>query len=152
MLKKIYIHINELILDQYGNYVIQYILENNKGNNDLNEIYQALNGHIYEYSLHKFASNVIEKALNFGDEKQKKQIIDEIILLDEKEIQNDIIITLVQDKFGNYVIQKILEYSDPVTRQKIVQKISKKENLIKNEGFSKHVISFIQKLNKHNKS
>ena len=147
MLEKLYLHINELILDQYGNYVIQYILENNRKNNDLNEIYKALKGHIYDYSFHKFASNVIEKAITFGNEKQKNNIINEIILLEEE--NNDIIISMVQDKFGNYVIQKIMEYSDNNTQQKIIQKILKKEKLIQNEGFSKHVINYIQKLYKN---
>ncbi len=146
MLKKIYIHINELILDQYGNYVIQYILENNRNNCELNEIYQALKGHIYEYSFHKFASNVIEKALTYGDKKQKNEIINEIMLLEEKE--KNIIISLVQDKFGNYVIQKIMEYSEPIIQKKIVKKILKNENMIRNQGFSKHVINYIQKLYK----
>ena len=145
MLKEIFLYINELILDQYGNYVIQYILENNKKNNNLNEVYQSLKNHIYEYSFHKFASNVIEKALIFGNQIQRNEIINEIMLLDEK--QNNSIITLVQNKFGNYVIQKMIEYSDIQTQKKIVKKILKNENLLKNEGFSKYVLNFIQKIN-----
>ena len=65
--------------------------------------------------------------------------------MDEK--QNNTIIALTKNKFGNYVIQKIIEYSDSVTQKKIVQKILKNENLIKNEGFSKHVVNYIQKMN-----
>ena len=107
--------------------------------------YESLKNHIYEYSFHKFASNVIEKALIFGNQKQRKEIINEIMLLDEK--QNNSIITLVQNKFGNYVIQKIIEYSDIPTQKKIVEKILKNENLLKNEGFSKYVLNFIQKIN-----
>ena len=149
MLKEIFLYINELILDQYGNYVIQYILENNKNNNNLNEIYQSLKNHIYEYSFHKYASNVIEKALTYGNQRQKNEIINEIILLDE--IQENTIISLVQNKFGNYVIQKIIEYSDFLTQKKIVQKILKNENLIKNEGFSKYVLNYIRKINTNNK-
>ena len=148
MLKEIYKHINELILDKYGNYVVQFIIENNKENDNLNEIYQALNGKIYNYSLHKFASNVIEKALNKGSEKQRRDIINEIIFLDEKE--KDIIISMVKDKFGNYVIQKIIEYSDPLTKQKIINKILKEKNILKSEVFSKHVMNYIQKFNVYN--
>ena len=64
-----------------------------------------------------------------------------------EEKQNNTIIALTKNKFGNYVIQKIIEYSDSVTQKKIVQKILKNENLIKNEGFSKHVVNYIQKMN-----
>ena len=148
MLKKIYSHINELILDKYGNYVVQFIIENNKEIDNLNEIYQAISGYIYNYSLHKFASNVIEKALSKGNEKQRKDIINEIILLDEE--KKGIIISMVKDKFGNYVIQKMIEYSEPLIKQKIINKILKEENILKSEGFSKHVINYIQKFNVYN--
>ena len=145
MLKEIYSHINELILDQYGNYVVQFIIENNKEKDNLNEIYQSISGHIYNYSIHKFASNVIEVALNKGNEKQRKDIINEILLLDEE--KKGIIISMAQDKFGNYVIQKIIEYSEPLIKQKIISKILKDKNILKTEGFSRHVINYIQKFN-----
>ena len=88
--------------------------------------------------------NVIEKAITFGNEKQKNNIINEIIILEEE--NNDIIILMVLDKFGNYVIQKIMEYSDNITQQKIIQKILKKEKLIQNKGFSKHEIKIYSKI------
>ena len=78
MLEKIYSNVKELSQDQYGNYIIQYILDNNKGNN-VDSIYEELKGHIYEFSLHKYASNVIEKALTYGNKTQRENIINEIM-------------------------------------------------------------------------
>lgn len=54
---------------------------------------------------------------------------------------------MAQDKFGNYVIQKIIEYSEPLIKQKIISKILKDKNILKTEGFSRHVINYIQKFN-----
>ena len=57
---------------------------------------------------------------------------------------------MVKDKFGNYVIQKIIEYSEPLIKQKIINKILREENILKSKGFSKHVINYIQKFNVYN--
>ena len=141
ILEKIYMYVKELSEDQYGNYIIQYILENNKKNN--NAIYEGLKGHIYDFSLHKYASNVIERALNYGNDKQRKNIIDEIIKQDDA--MQDCILSMVKDKFGNYVAQKLIEFSDLDTRNNIIKRITS-QSLKRRDGFSKHVINFIEKI------
>ena len=146
MLSKLFKDINELIQDQYGNYVIQFILENQSiNNNDLLPIFESLKGNVYKYSFHKFASNVVERCLTFGNDKQRKDIINEIIELDEN--NPEYIINMVKDRFANYVIQKMIEHSDNNNQQKLIKIILSKQNKIKNDGFSKHVLNFIEKIN-----
>ena len=137
----------ELSEDQYGNYIIQYILENQKGNN-VDSIYEGLKGNIYDFSIHKYASNVVERALTFGNKTQRQNIINEIIEQDDQ--MKECLLSMVKDKFGNYVVQKIIEYSDPVTRSNIINRIRSSQTLKKKDGFSKHVINFIDKLNSGN--
>jgi pumilio RNA-binding family len=126
--------INKIIIDlcqdQYGNYVIQHILEIKKGEK-CEEIFKALEGKIYEMSIHKFASNVIERCLHFGSKEEKDHLIDEIILKGDK-VHNSLI-SLVKDKFGNYVVQKMIEYSDKDKRDQIINKILKKYLFINDE-------------------
>ena len=54
---------------------------------------------------------------------------------------------MVKDKFGNYVVQKLIEFSDAKTRENIINRIISSQSLKKKDGFSKHVINFIEKLN-----
>ena len=133
----------ELCQDQYGNYVIQHLLETKKGEN-CNDIYNALKGRIFDMAIHKYASNVIEKCLNNGTKEQKDSLINEI--LSKNDNVHDSLITLVKDKFGNYVIQKMIEYSEPEQKEAIIQKIISSGALKKKDNFSKHVISCIDKL------
>ena len=72
-------------------------------------------------SIHKFASNVIERCLHFGAKNQKNKLIDEILEKNEKMYNS--LISLVKDKFGNYVVQKMIEYSDDDKRKEIINKI-----------------------------
>lgn len=46
---------------------------------DKNKIVKSIKGNVINLSNHKFASNVVEKCLEYGSEKDKKDIIDEII-------------------------------------------------------------------------
>lgn len=149
MLNSLFYNINDLIQDQYGNYVIQFILENQAINNqDLLPIFQSLKGNIYQYSFHKFASNVIERCITFGNEQQKREIINEVFNLVKRD--EELIINMVRDKFANYVVQKIIEFSDSNIQQELIRIILSRQNKIKNEGFSKHVLNYIEKLNSGN--
>ncbi len=66
---------------------------------------------------------------------------------DEKK---DCIFTLTKDKFGNYVVQKMIEYSDEKTKKNIIDRILSNPGMKKKEGFTKHVINFIEKINGQN--
>ena len=147
MLDEIYKEVKELSEDQYGNYIIQYILENRKGKN-VEKIYEGLKGNIYDFSLHKYASNVVERALTFGNSEQRQNIISEIMERDDQ--MHECLLSMVKDKFGNYVVQKIIEYSDAETQQNIIKRVINSPSLKKRDGFSKHVINFIEKLSANN--
>lgn len=141
ILQEIYERINELCMDQYGNYVIQNIVEKIKENG---KVFEALKGKIYEYSKHKFASNVIEKCLSVGTREQINLIVQEIIEFDNR--NNEVLFTLVKDKYGNYVVQKMIEVADLNAKEILVKKINNSQALKKRDGFSKHVISLIEKM------
>lgn len=66
-----------IFLDQYGNYVIQHLLVHGKLSDRI-EIARQVRGKILQYSQHKFASNVIEKCVQYGDDEQRKWLIEEI--------------------------------------------------------------------------
>ena len=63
---------------------------------------------------------------------------------DEKK---DCIFTLTKDKFGNYVVQKMIEYSDKKKKKNIIDRILSNPGIKKKEGFTKHVINLIEKIN-----
>ena len=72
------------------------------------EVYDSLKTRIYDISIHKFASNVIEKCLHYATDEQKANLINELLSKDDN--VHDSLISLVKDKFGNYVVQKMIEY------------------------------------------
>lgn len=99
-----------------------------------------LNNYIHFLNI----SNVIEKCLAFGNATQRRMIIDEIISKDEK--TSDSLLAMVKDKYGNYVVQKTIEAADMKTKELIIKRIINSQTLKKRDGFSKHVINFIEKM------
>lgn len=74
----------------------------------------------------------------------KEDLINEIISKNDN--MHDSLITLVKDKFGNYVVQKMIEYSDNDQKDRIIQKIISSGTLKKKDSYSKHVVTCIEKL------
>jgi pumilio RNA-binding family len=129
--KSILLNLKDIITDQYGNYIIQSIIE--KPNSTFtNEYILEISKNVSLYSTNKFSSNAVEKCL---ENKNMKNIILEKIL--EKNVFEKILL----DKFGNYVIQKALLTSDDKIRKIIFQKIKPLINRLKGEYFGQRLIS-----------
>ncbi|KAJ7910989.1 armadillo-type protein [Mycena leptocephala] len=68
-----------LMQDQYGNYVIQWILEYGQRPEDKALIAAQLRGHLLFMAQSKFASNVCEKVLLHADSASRHALIEEIM-------------------------------------------------------------------------
>ena len=113
-------YLKVIIFDQFGNYLIQFFLEQKKGNY-LDNLFQLIQTNIFYYSKDEFAINVVETALKEGNDLQRKFLINEILRIDKN--QKDFIISLAQDECGNYLVQLIYELGEEKTRKIIEKKI-----------------------------
>lgn len=80
---------------------------------------------------------MIEKCLSHGTLEQRKDIIDQIISKDD--MVHDSLLAMVKDKFGNYVVQKMIEYASPDIKENIVKRIITSQSLKKRDGFCKYL-------------
>ena len=65
------------IQDQYGNYVVQHILEHGRPDDKL-KITNEMRGRVVQLAQHKFASNVIEKCVTSSSRATRALMIDEV--------------------------------------------------------------------------
>lgn len=100
-----------LSLDAYGNYVVQYVLAKNEIE-AITKIVELVKTEIVKLSLHKFGSNVIEKCLRVSS--LSGELISEL-LKSEGEL-----VKLLNDPFGNYVLQTSLD----VAKEKQFEELS----------------------------
>merc|ERR550537_2047241 len=76
----------------------------------------AVRGHIGELSAHKFSSNVVEKTLQVGDREARTTVIQELVSYSGFE-------RLLQDPFGNYVVQKAMSVAHGETLDEVMDAI-----------------------------
>ena len=124
-----------LIRDQFGNYVYQCVLLLN--DEEINyKIIDIIYDTIIPLCKEKYSSNVIEKLFEINNIVIVNQLIDYITKTDNK------ILELVTNKYGNYIIQKILNVcTDKNLFFRILNSISKNIILINNVSFGKKLIS-----------
>ncbi|KAH3762630.1 armadillo-type protein [Pelomyxa schiedti] len=126
-----------LVQDPFGNYVVQYVLELPLANIARGLAHQ-LKGYIAELSMQKFSSNVMEKIIQSGDLEAKYLVVKEITESPE-------IATLLQDPFGNYVVQTALSHADPSQHRALVEKINPHLPQLRNTPYGKRIQTKVMK-------
>merc|ERR1719282_75409 len=104
-----------LVQDPFGNYVVQHLIlmGHTRPNPNVTRIIDSLRGKMFELSLQKFSSNVLEKCLLNSNDKDRNKIINEI-LNPPNCLPSEAVRMLLFHQYGNYVYQQALEVAkDP---------------------------------------
>lgn len=138
---------HELMINQFGNYVVQSVITEGEGRKhdrdlavaeiktrifDCELAWPRINlsppprslsffSHVTETNTpvcrHKFASNVVEKALKHANPADKREVISEMIGDDSGENR---IQTLLRDQYGNFPVQTALAEAEKDQRDKLL--------------------------------
>ena len=87
-------------MDPYANYVAQYMFENGDKERNSECVKEFFVGSTLQLATDKYASNVVEKALHFTTPEAQHCIVTELYGVDPEHL-----IALIQDSYGNYIIQ-----------------------------------------------
>lgn len=131
-----------LAQDQYGNYVVQHVLEHGKPH-ERTSIIDQLIGQIVQMSQQKFASNVVEKCLTFGTPEERQILVTEMLGTTD---ENEPLQVMMKDQFANYVVQKVLETCDDRQLEMILNRIKVHLNALKKYTYGKHIVARVEKL------
>ncbi|KAM7271079.1 hypothetical protein ACFE04_030293 [Oxalis oulophora] len=142
MMDEIFLSVCMLAQDQYGNYVVQHVLEFGKPD-ERTVIIKKLTGQIVQMSLQKFASNVIEKCLTFGTVQERQTLVNEMLGTTD---ENEPLQIMMKDQFANYVVQKVLETCDDQQLELILNRIKVHLNTLKKYTYGKHIVARVEKL------
>lgn len=124
-----------LICDHYGNYVIQSVIlfNDEKINND---VYKVISRHIIYLCKNQFSSIVIEKLLELKPKKIWKKLVNKILQKDKD------IFELICNKYGNFIIQKILtSFNNSRLLKRVLSVIEKNMEKLEKSSFGKKVIA-----------
>ncbi|KAH8820489.1 armadillo-type protein [Xylogone sp. PMI_703] len=120
----------ELIQDLNGNHVIQKCL-NKLSPTDAQFIFDNVGQHCIEVGTHRHGCCVLQRCIDHASGEQKAWLI--------RQISNNAF-TLVQDPFGNYVVQYILDLNEPVFTEPLVAMFQGRICQLSKQKFSSNVI------------
>ncbi|GMY16202.1 pumilio homolog 12 [Fagus crenata] len=126
---------NALILsqDQFGNYVVQFVFELQLPW-ATEDILDQLEGNFGDLSMQKCSSNVVEKCLTYAGEEHCTRVIQELI-------DNPRLDQIMQDPYGNYVIQAALNQSKGALHIALVAAIRPHVPVLRTSPYGKKVLS-----------
>jgi pumilio RNA-binding family len=142
----------ELVQDQYGNYVIQHVMQHG-WDADRAILIKEVQSHLLDFSQHKFASNVVEKCLQYANRRDRDEMIWGIINVTfdlnspvDAQTGQCVLESMVRDPYANYVVQKVIDVSDERQRGAIIRYV--KENIIqlRKYTYGKHIIVRLEKV------
>jgi hypothetical protein len=151
MLDQLIIPVKKLARDSYGNYVVQHMLEHGRPE-DKAAIIQVICRDVVEYSKNKCSSNVVEKCFEvaaIGEHAtqldRERQGLYHAVLAGNVADPNSPLMSMMDDRFGNYIVQRMIEHSKGDERLLLQQKLLSVEHILKNSNNGKHILSALHK-------
>ncbi|CAL9691972.1 unnamed protein product [Knipowitschia caucasica] len=131
-----------LFKDQYGNYVIQHVLEHGRPE-DKSKIVGEVRGKVLLLSQHKFASNVVEKCVIHSSRAERALLIDEVCC--QKDGPHSALYSMMKDQYANYVVQRMIDMAEPAQRKIIMHKIRPHIATLRKYTYGKHILAKLEK-------
>ncbi|WFD30040.1 mRNA binding protein puf3 [Malassezia sp. CBS 17886] len=120
-----------LMQDQYGNYVIQWVLQRGEPR-DRAEIVRKAKTHLLQLARHKFASNVVELVVEVATPADLEDLLQELLGPVSAEVpgavsfadtQPCVATVMMQDQYANYVLQRFLQVVQGAWHDRLVAAI-----------------------------
>jgi pumilio RNA-binding family len=150
MLESIRVHTKRLAENPYGNYVVQHMLEHGRPE-DKKAILTVVANNITVFAKNKCSSNVVEKCFEIASIGEHADALKEgrqrlyAAVLEPRPGQPLPIQELTDDKFGNYIVQRMLEYSRDAERETLKNQLITLAPQLQNSTNGKHICSALTK-------
>ncbi|KAL6120859.1 hypothetical protein NUSPORA_02333 [Nucleospora cyclopteri] len=135
---------NELVDDQYGNYVMQFLIKEPEYKSC---IVDYVTDNCRELCLSKFSSNIVEKCVDTSDQTIINQFFKEFSV--EGPDGLPFLITMLRDGCANYVVQSLYSNASESKKNEIEKVINENYEILKSSPYVKYMKQRISQ-NKHN--
>mmetsp|Transcript_21964 Transcript_21964/g.44037 ORF Transcript_21964/g.44037 Transcript_21964/m.44037 type:complete len:862 (+) Transcript_21964:179-2764(+) len=147
-LDKIQLCHKTLMDDQYGNYVIQHVLQYGRDSDRDSLLQIIVNNDLLKLSRQKFASNVVEKLLKYGNSAQRNTIVREMLKVvreggsSQEGVGSTVLLLMVRDAYANYVVQTAIDVvPEGKEKQMLLEELKANEAQLRNYTFAKHIVA-----------
>jgi len=147
-LDKIQLCHRALLDDQYGNYVIQHVLQYGREVDRDSLLKIIVENDLLKLSRQKFASNVVEKLLKYGNSNQRNAIVREMLKVvnegggGQEGAGSSVVLLMVRDAYANYVVQTAIDVvPEGNEKRMLLEELKANEMQLRNYTFAKHIVA-----------
>ncbi|KAG8064056.1 hypothetical protein GUJ93_ZPchr0004g38725 [Zizania palustris] len=119
------------IADQNGNHVIQKCIEC-VPEDRIPFVIEDILKKIYALCTHQYGCRVIQRVLEYCNDAATQSAVMDVIINQAFD--------LTEDKFGNYVVQHVLEHGKPEERSSIIQKLCGQVVILSQQKYASNVV------------
>eukprot|EP00547_Thalassionema_nitzschioides_P001271 CAMPEP_0194217010 /NCGR_PEP_ID=MMETSP0156-20130528/20144_1 /TAXON_ID=33649 /ORGANISM="Thalassionema nitzschioides, Strain L26-B" /LENGTH=944 /DNA_ID=CAMNT_0038945919 /DNA_START=131 /DNA_END=2965 /DNA_ORIENTATION=+ len=133
-----------LLDDQYGNYVIQHVLQYGRHEDRESVMHIVIANGLLQLSKQKFASNVVEKLLKYGTPNQRNILVREMLQVvdDLNTGGSSVVLLMVRDAYANYVVQTTLDVvSEGDEKKLLLEELNAHSTQLRQYTFAKHIVT-----------
>jgi len=142
--KHILPHIKNLCQHEFGNYVIQHIMQNGSRQHK-KTITEIVWSNIVEFSKNKFASNVVECCLKYGEQENRKKLFETIIINSHSDSKSPLV-QMANNEYGNYVLQQMFNVGNEDERRSLYEHLEKVGiESLEQSSYGRYTLSRMQK-------
>jgi len=139
--------VDKLSQDQHGNYVVQCVLQHGRLE-DKRHILQAVRERPIFFAKNKCSSNVVERCMEIAAESEELAAAREELLgafIGRPGDPNAPLRQLMEDKFGNFIVQKMLKHSRGDAREALRKELEAEEPTLRASQSGRHILTTMQK-------
>lgn len=139
-----------LARDPHGNYVVQSILENGHVG-EVHRVIDAVSNDVLWFALDKVASNVVEKCLEAATVSRHAEFLHDArsrlfgAILGIPGDPNAPLSRMMTDKFGNFIVQRLIKCSRGADREELRRRLTAAEPHLQTAQTGRHIIAAMRK-------
>jgi len=162
ILEEVVANVDALSIDQFGNYVIQHVLQTSQNKAAVASMLSVLRPKFFPYCTHKFASNVMEKVFIRSDEANRTALLKQLMEpaaaseamprvpempgVDGRPGQPmSYLLMLMRDQYGNYVVQQMIDAATPKEKELMVEHVSPHVAALRRFTYGKHIVARLER-------
>lgn len=131
---------------QWGNWVIQHILEQAERSQDREAAFDIVLKEAVQLSMDQFASKVVEKALRIGGDQFLFKFVKRISNNDSVKRPRMALIDIASDQYGNYVVQWLINNACEEQKLYICRLIKRHMVSLRGSKYGQRVAFLVEKV------
>mmetsp|Transcript_102435 Transcript_102435/g.298736 ORF Transcript_102435/g.298736 Transcript_102435/m.298736 type:complete len:521 (-) Transcript_102435:212-1774(-) len=141
---------SRLARDTYGNNVVRHLL-NHGSEDDKRQIIQVMRSDVLEFAKNKSSSLVLEKCVEIVTSDDHARFLEEERaalmheLLEGKGGSNPPVQQIMLDRFGNYIVQRLIERCRGPERELLWRRLVAAEPRLRRSSNGKHILAVMQR-------